>query len=322
MYFQISDIRDVVFQEPLPDWAKDGVMSASPFKEGEQWRLVGRGFTAAEPVTFSRLFLADGVNPFEFTIRPEPLLSPRPSGSIDELGVEDPTVIERPHFGRSIFYSQVRRKPAEEHPGSDALGVYVSLGFLFQMEPHADRWAAREYHNQHTILEPTEQQWWEHPLDMCKEGEILLRESEETDVLFYEFADGERSRIAAADTNLSTMGRVVTWNSRLWLDRRPDMWDSDHVSTGPIVRLGDKCLMLYNGRSAKRIWSIGEVVFDQGTLAIEYRSEEPLIVPPKEIGWKNQYIAFSSGALVDGNTIYLYHHIADRRIRCAVGTLK
>ncbi|TSC72756.1 MAG: hypothetical protein G01um101438_473 [Parcubacteria group bacterium Gr01-1014_38] len=321
MYFQILDIRDVVFRN-IPTWAQDGVMAASPYRDDQGWHVVGRGFTAAEPVTFSHLFLADGTDPLEFTIRSEPLLSPGPPGCMDELGVEDPTVIGRPHFGRGVLYSQVRRKPPGETPSSEALGVYVSLGHLFQLEQRDDRWAAPEYHTPDTVLEPTEQRWWERPLDMCKEGEILLRKGEKNDVLFYEFADGERSRIAAAETGLGALGRILTWNSRLWLDRRPGMWDSDHVSTGPIVRLRDKRLMFYNGRSGERIWSIGEVIFDPATLAIEYRSEEPIIVPPKEIGWKNQYIAFSSGALVDGDTIYLYHHIADRRIRCAVGTLK
>ena len=78
--------------------------------------------------------------------------------------------------------------------------------------------------------------------------------------------------------------------------------------------------MFYNGRDF-RTWAIGEVLFDPETLGIDERSLVPLIVPPPELGPENQFIAFSSGALVEGETVYLYHHIADRRIRCAVGRL-
>jgi len=314
----------VVFRN-IPTWAQDGVMAASPYRDDQGWHVVGRGFTVAEPVTFSHLFLADGTDPLEFTIRPEPLLSPGPPGCMDELGVEDPTVIGRPHFGRGVLYSRVRRKPPGETPSSEALGVYVSLGHLFQLEQRDDRWAAPEYHTVQSVVDPTEQRWWERPLDMCKEGEILLRKGEQNDILFYEFADGERSRIAAAETELRTLGRILAWNSRLWLDRRPGMWDSEHVSTGPIVPYGNKRLMFYNGRGdvqGKKMWAIGEAVFNPETLEILYRSDAPIITPPMdEIGWKKQYIAFSSGALVKEGTVYLYHHIADRRIRCAVGTL-
>lgn len=79
--------------------------------------------------------------------------------------------------------------------------------------------------------------------------------------------------------------------------------------------------MFYNRRSSERVWPIGEILFDPGSLEIISRGDEPLITPTAEIGWQDQRIAFASGVVRDGGALYLYYHEADRRVRCAVGTL-
>lgn len=315
MYFHISKIRDVVFQEPLPLWAKDGVMAAAPLKSKKGYRMLFRGFTKAEPVTFSRLGYASGTTPFELAIRQTPLLSPGSKGTVDELGVEDPTVARVPGGDTLVLFSQVR--PKGEASTREGLGVFVSIG--------AAQLTRRGLTGKSTLHEPTQQGWWEQVIDMCKEAEILFRPKRysDHDVLFYEFGDGRCSRIAAAKTDLQ--GRSTeksVWDSRLWIHPRAGMWDNNHVSTGPIIAYKDKRLMFYNGRSSGRVWAIGEVLFDPQTLEILKRSEQPLIEPTEEIGWDNQRIAFSSGAFIEDDTVYLYYHEADRRIRCAVGTLK
>ncbi len=314
----IQEIRDVNFLDPVPTWSQDGVMAVSPYRDDAGFHLIGRGYTkdAAQPVYSSCIFRADGKNPFEFVIHPTPILMPGSAGHNDCLACEDPTRIPSSHCGDTFLYSQVRKRPSQEMATrgkcAEDLGVYVSLGY------------ARELGNGclelQKVLEPTEQRWWRSPIDMCKEGELMLQPEQEYDPLFYEFADSTSSRLAVAKAFFFRRKSTVR-DSELWLDTRPGKWDSDHVSTGPIVDFGTKKLMFYNGRDSQT-WAIGEVVFNPLTLEVEYRSEEPLIIPPKEIGWANQFIAFSSGVLIIDGIVHLYHHIADKRVRCAVGTFK
>lgn len=185
MYFQITDRQSVEFLGGVPPWAADGQMAASPWKDESGWHMVGRGFTNAEPVPRSHLFLAHGQNPFTFTIDPKPLLSPGSPGSSDELAVEDPTIFSSSGFGRGMLFTCVRRMPPEDYGkfGKKAtrLHVYASLWFT----PVFDSTALTD-----TLLEPTTERWWERPVDMCKEGEVLLRQDERYDILFFEFGDG------------------------------------------------------------------------------------------------------------------------------------
>lgn len=326
MHFRVSEIREVRFLDPVPAWSRDGQMAVVPYQDENGWHVIGRGYTKdpSLPVYRSSLFRANGLNPFEFTIQPEPFLSPASvKGYENEIACEDPTIIPNGLYPFSVLYSQVRKMSETEREQfgrtSGDLAVYVSLGIVIKMYGGG--------HVVRTLVAPQNQDWWPRPIDMCKGGEVLLRPQGEHDILFYEFGDGEVSHVAVASTDLlecTTFPERAyeAWDSRLWLDRRPDMWDSAHVSTGPIVPLRDGTyLMFYNGRGdiqGKKVWAIGEVVFDPKTLEITERSETPLITPPMdEIGYADQYIAFSSGALVEEGRVYLYHHIADRRVRCA-----
>lgn len=302
----LRDDRDVHFLGPMPPWAQDGVMAAVPYVDNKKMHLIGRAYTqsADQSVYRSCIFHADAEDPYSFLMRPDPLLAPGDGGEEGTLACEDPTIV-RSSSEDYLLYSRVRGKPF-------GMEVHVSLELL-----------SLRNRTRQVVLEPTEQRWWKRPIDMCKEAEVLLQPHEKFDPLFYEFADGQCSRIAVARSNFCGRRRFSTAReSRLWLEPRPGKWDSDHVSTGPIVDFGNKKLMFYNGCSNKR-WSIGEVVFYPSTLEIDYRSEEPLIVPPQEVGWQGQCIAFSSGAFVDPQgLVYLYYHVADKRIKCATGTFE
>lgn len=318
MFFQISEIRDVVFNQ-VPAWAQGGVMAAVPWKDATGWHLLGQGFTTAEPVTRSSLFLAHGNDPFTFAIDPTPLLVPGTEGSEDELGVEDPTIVPCPCCGRAILFSRVRRMRAAEaarfRPPTEPLGVIVSLGIVH----HAfDGGTLRV----RMFFLPRSELWWEETIDTCKKGEMLLRDHPDApDILFYEFADGRRSRIAARTFCVGEAGDFQWRGGRLWLHPIIGTWFDDHVSTGPILRVHDVGVMFFNGRSRNRVWAIGEVTFNPRTLEIKSFSQTPLITPPRETRPAGQRIAFASGLWMESDrTVYLYHHIADRRIRCAVGT--
>lgn len=321
--FNIRETHDVQFSGLIPEWARDGVMAAAPYVDNHGWHILLRAYTEEkdQPVYRSCICVGDG-DAFNFVIRSDAMLMPGSAGEADSLACEDPTRVDSPEYGPGVLYSQVRRIPADEMvrrgKTADELGVYVALGYCTAMDSR--NFAIR------TVLEPTKQTWWRSPIDMCKEGEVIVRPKKDHDILFYEFADTAASRIAVAKVDLCGRGEhapaCTAWDSQLWLDRRSGMWDCDHVSTGPIVDLSSgKKLMFYNGRN-KDTFAIGEVVFDPDTLEIEYRSEQPLISPPQELGWQDQYIAFSSGAVVVDGTVYIYYHIADRRICCAVGSFK
>ncbi len=301
---------------------QDGVMAVSPYRDDFGLHVLGRGYTQnpSASVYLSCIFEADGEHPFEFAIRPDPIIIPGFAGPLDQLACEDPTRIAIPGHGPGFMYSQVRKMSSADLKTRGKtigdLGVYVSLGCTFPAEGK-DKIIR-------TIVEPTQQGWWQERIDMCKEGEVILRPTDpHSDILFYEFADSVASRIAVASVDM--VGRnnrtpaSPAWDSKLWMDIRPGMWDSDHVSTGPIVDFGNDKLMFYNGRN-ENTWCIGEAVFDPLTLEIKYRSDEPIVTPPPEVGWDNQFIAFSSGVLMYGGAIHLYHHIADKRVRCTVGS--
>lgn len=111
---------------------------------------------------------------------------------------------------------------------------------------------------------------------------------------------GGVSRIAVVGVDFSRGRQASLCTERhLWLHPRHGAWDNRHVSTGPIVPYKDNYLMFYNGQSSARVWAIGEVVFERATLNVLSRAEIPIITPDsKEIGWRKQKIAFSSGTVM------------------------
>jgi predicted GH43/DUF377 family glycosyl hydrolase len=118
--------------------------------------------------------------------------------------------------------------------------------------------------------------------------------------LFFEFARDGASAIGLAESDAAD----GPWTCRdLELPARPALWDSWHLSTGPIVGVGtDRPLMFYNGASHDAHWRIGWVAFDQDLTRIIDRSVDPVITPEKlKAGWTD--IAFAAGARRSGSTI-------------------
>lgn len=313
---KILEDREVAFVEPLPAWARDGQMAVVPTPGVYAHTVYGRAYTKESglPVYRSRIFRAMGSDPFRFVMAAEPVVDPQ--RDLGELACEDPTLIHRKNVGAQkmtipyLLYSAVYPKK-----GPDATGVEVGLVAFNTVTLRRT-----------VLLDPKEQAWWERSLDMCKEAEVLPRPDDTSDLLFFEFSDGARSRVGIAGIDLFCRwqsGPLRVDRPGLWMDVRThsegsDTWDSDHVSTGPIVTVAeDRHVMFYNGCADKR-WSIGTVLFNSAGRILS-RSAKPLIQPPDEIGWADQRIAFASGArLQSDGLLLLYYHVADRYVRCAV----
>jgi len=111
-------------------------------------------------------------------------------------------------------------------------------------------------------------------------------------------------------------------NNRPLMEVRPNAWDSQHLSPGPLLftSKGD-ILMFYNGRGPKSSedqtpsWSIGHVIIDASTGVVSDRAESPIIRPSDEIGPENQLISFANSITSTEGTKNnrLYYTVADTR---------
>lgn len=145
-----------------------------------------------------------------------------------------------------------------------------------------------------------------------KEAEIALAE-DSTWRLFFEYADEKASRVGIASATHLTGAWVVQGSS---FERRPDAWDSWHLSTGPAVTIDRTPVMFYNGaRDAK--WRIGWIRFDARYARVLDRCDAPIITPPRPRGDETD-IAFAASALREGAFIWLYYSVADQYMRRAV----
>jgi predicted GH43/DUF377 family glycosyl hydrolase len=105
---------------------------------------------------------------------------------------------------------------------------------------------------------------------------------------------------------------------------RSGMWDGAKVGGGAApIRVGDKWLMIYHGVSRHATYRLGAALLDStGTVVLARTADaifEPLESYEKEGEIAN--VVFSCGAVVRGDTIFLYYGAADRTIGVATGSL-
>lgn len=264
-------------------------MSASIFHQGSSKLVIGRGYehNPTSSVDKSFLFKARLVRANKFQLDKTPFIKLRGA----EVEISDPSVVTNPKWNQG--------QPVVLYSVGTPLGNNVTTDIaLSPLESPASRTV---------LIDATKLNWWNKDIDKVKEPEVL------GDHFFYEFADGYHSRIAAA--KISERGKVI--NHCLFLDLRHGSWDSDHVSTGPIIPLSSgRAVMVYNG-CRDLVWSIGLLIFDTESLRIISRSHKPLITPSYQVGPHNQRISFASSAVVLTDKIQLYYHEADKSIKVA-----
>jgi len=147
--------------------------------------------------------------------------------------------------------------------------------------------------------------------------------------------DRPPSTIALASFNTES----DMWDTELWntwyknLDKhglKISRNDDDHVEIGaPPIKTKDGWLMLYSYiqkyHSSNPIFTIEAILLDlHNPRKIIARTDIPLLVPEEEYEYygKVKDIVFPSGAVVRGDTIYLYYGAADTTICVATGSLK
>ena len=99
-------------------------------------------------------------------------------------------------------------------------------------------------------------------------------------------------------------------------ERREASWDSWHLSTGPVVTIGDRAAMFYNGATESAKWRIGWICFDLDYRSVVDRCTGPVVTPPHPKADETD-IAFAASAVSDGELIHLYYSVADQYMRRA-----
>jgi predicted GH43/DUF377 family glycosyl hydrolase len=249
-----------------------------------QLRAVNFSDDASEKI--ARIYHGISRDGIEFYMDLDPSIAPGPD-DYDRDGCEDPTVVR--HRERLYVYYTAWNQGGRR--GALALADGPHPGDLHKrgvvLASHAER------------LNP-------------KEAEIV-QSADGTWRLFFEFAHEGRSKIGMA-TSQHVDG---SWHElEPPLHSRPRLWDSWHLSTGPVVEVGDNRVMFYNGANGDAKWRIGYAVFDESLARIIDRCSDVLIKPPRPKGDETD-IAFAASALREGDLIRLYYSVADQYMRRA-----
>ena len=145
-----------------------------------------------------------------------------------------------------------------------------------------------------------------------KEAEIALAHDKSWH-LFFEYAAEDQSRIGRAHSE-HIEGPWQVGDPPF--ERREASWDSWHLSTGPVVTIGDRAVMFYNGATNSAKWRIGWICFDRNYGSIVDRCAGPLVTPPHPKDDETD-IAFAASAVSNGDRILLYYSVADQYMRRA-----
>jgi predicted GH43/DUF377 family glycosyl hydrolase len=105
---------------------------------------------------------------------------------------------------------------------------------------------------------------------------------------------------------------------------RYGMWDGAKVgSAGPPIKVGDKWLMIYHGVSRHSTYRLGAALLDASGTSVLARAADPVFEPVEEYEKKGEIanVVFSCGAVVRGDTVFLYYGAADSVIGVATASL-
>jgi predicted GH43/DUF377 family glycosyl hydrolase len=289
--FNVRRIKKVTLDGP-PALAARDLMSPYVWREPDgRWGIMVRAVTKpGEPLTDTGTIWAgwsdDGVR---FAMLDQPSIVPGPGGH-DAGGVEDPTVV-RQDDSYVVYYSGVL---ADHAHGELSCAAGPSLDRLTK-----NGVALASSKSEGNTKEAT--------VDRTADGRWRL---------FYEYATDNASRIGLAE------GADVAGP---WTERptpflpRLDSWDDWHLSTGPLLTDDpDRPVMFYNGATRDARWRIGWIAFDAGYTRVVARGIEPLITPPPVDDRSATDIAFAASVVVDGDAIWLYYSLEDRRLSRAL----
>jgi beta-1,2-mannobiose phosphorylase / 1,2-beta-oligomannan phosphorylase len=253
-------------------------------------RVVNRSDNPAEKV--ARIHHGSSEDGLRFVLDDTPAIAPGPDvpGAYDSGGCEDPTVARV--AGRYYVYYSGWNEHLKRGELLLAVGPYV-----------------RHLQKKGIALESSER------VANPKEATIV-RVADGTWRLFFEYANEGKSKIGVArSANVAGPWHVLP----PLFERRPQSWDSWHLSTGPILEseAGDP-VMFYNGATSSAQWRIGWIAFDAGYTRVLSRCDVPFILPHVRRNSDDSDIAFAASAVRTPDAIYLYYSVADQYVTRAI----
>jgi predicted GH43/DUF377 family glycosyl hydrolase len=253
-------------------------------------RVVNRSDNPAEKV--ARIHHGSSGEGLHFVLDDNPAIAPDPDvpGAYDSGGCEDPTVA-RVAGSYYVYYSGWN-----EHlkRGELLLATGPDVAHL---------------QKKGIALESSEQV-------MNPKEATIAQASDGTWRLFFEYANDGKSKIGLArSANVAGPWDVLP----PLFERRPQSWDSWHLSTGPILEPEtENPVMFYNGATSSAQWRIGWIVFDADYTRVLGRSDLPLILPHVRRSADDSDIAFAASSVQVEDVIYLYYSVADRYVIRAI----
>ena len=253
-------------------------------------RVVNRSDNPAEKV--ARIHHGSSADGLCFVLDDAPAIAPGPDvpGSYDSGGCEDPT-IARVGGTCYVYYTGWN-----EHLKRGEL--------LLATGPDV-----HHLQKQGIALESSEQ------VINPKEATIV-QASDGTWRLFFEYANEGKSKIGLArSANVAGPWDVLP----PLFERRPEGWDSWHLSTGPILESkSGNPVMFYNGATQSAQWRIGWIVFDADYTQVLDRSDLPRILPHLKRSVDDSDIAFAASSVRVADGSFLYYSVADQYVTRAI----
>ncbi len=237
----------------------------------------------------ARVHNATSVDGLDFTMGDKAVIPPGATGDDDDGGCEDPTVVEEGGV-YSVFYSGYSVGKNEATMLCASGRSLADLKKRGRVLPESDR-----YRN-------------------AKEATIV-RGSDGLWRMFFEYSAENASKIGVA----TAPALEGPWTYEPCdFPARPNLWDSWHLSAGPIVGQNSSApTMLYNGATQAAHWRIGWATFDTAYREIRERCEAPL-VEPSDVAGDATDIAFAASAVEHEGMVWLYYSVSDQRLMRAV----
>jgi len=289
--FNVRRIEAVTLAGPPALMARD-LMSPYIWREPDgRWGIMVRAVVkpGAPPTDTGVIWAGWSDDGVAFAMMDEPSIVPGPDDH-DAGGVEDPTVVRRDD-GYVVYYSGVL---ADHAHGELSYATGPSLDRLTKGGV-----ALASSKSEGNTKEAT--------IDRTADGRWRL---------FYEYAADEASRVGLA---------IGTDVAGPWTEQptpfvpRLDSWDDWHLSTGPLLTDDPSMpVMFYNGATRDARWRIGWIAFDAGYTRVVARGIEPLVTPPPVDDRAATDIAFAASVVVEGDAIWLYYSLEDRRLSRAL----
>ena len=105
---------------------------------------------------------------------------------------------------------------------------------------------------------------------------------------------------------------------------RLGMWDGLKVgSAAPPIKVGNNWLMIYHGVSRHKTYRLGAALLDSSATSLLARTADPVFEPVELYEKEGEVpgVVFSCGAVVRGDTLFLYYGAADKVIGVATASL-